>query len=122
VYAFKNTSGADKFFGIYQASEVATCIEKATAKVLRSRTGAGEPSVSPITNLEGVGDAAVGYEITIPISAQGQSATVYLDLIAARVGRAVVGFNFSNLDASIPEGPGIVQAVLGRVAEAQAPA
>jgi hypothetical protein len=122
VYAFKSTSAADKFFAGYQTSEVSTCFEKATAKVASSQAGAGEPSVSPVTDLEGVGDGAVGYEITLPLSVAGQSATLYIDLIGVRIGRAFVGFNFSNLDARIPDGPSIVQAVVARVADAQASA
>jgi hypothetical protein len=119
VYAFKNTSAAEKFLSGYQASDASTCFQKGTEKVAKSQSGAGVPSVSPVTDLEGVGDGAVGYEITIPISLAGRSATVYLDLIAVRVGRAFVGFNFSNLDGPIPDGPAIVQAVVARVAEAQ---
>ena len=122
VYAFKNTSAAETFLSGYQAPDVPTCLEKGAAKAVKSQPGAGAPSVSTVTDLEGVGDGAVGYEITIPISAAGQSATVYVDLIAVRVGRAFVGFNFSNLEAPISDGPAIVQTVVARVAAAQSSA
>jgi hypothetical protein len=117
VYAFKSVSAAEKFLDAYEASQ--TCIEKATAKAVKSNALAGEPSVSPVMGLDGVGDRALGYETTIPFSVAGQSVTIYLDTIAVRVGRAFVGFNFSNLDGPISDGPAIVRAVLGRVAAAQ---
>lgn len=83
---------------------------------------AGSPTVSPITDLPGFGDASVGYEIAVPFSDGGQASTLYLDIIAVRIGRAFVGFNFSNFDERIPNGPAIAQAVVIRVAEAQASA
>jgi hypothetical protein len=119
VYAFKKVSDAQKFIAVYQASDASTCLEKAAAKVASGQASAGEPSVSPISNLDGVGDEAVGYEITVPFSASGQTATLYIDLIAVRVGRAFVGLNFSNLNETISGGPSIVQAVVARVAAAQ---
>lgn len=119
VYSFKKISDAQNFIAVYQASDASTCLEKAAAKVASGQASAGEPTVSPVTDLEGVGDDAVGYEIQVPFSTRGQSATLYIDLIAVRVGRAFIGFNFSNLEASIPGGPLIVQGVVARVAAAQ---
>ena len=122
VYAFKKVSDAQEFTAVYQAPDASACLEKAAAKVASGQATAGEPSVSPISNLDGVGDEAVGYEITVPYSAGNQSATLYVDLIAVRVGRAFIGFNFSNLGETISGGPSIVQSVVARVAEAQASA
>lgn len=119
VYAFKNAGAAEKFLSGYEAPDAATCLEKGTEKVVKSQPGAGAPSVAPVTGLEGLGDGAVGYEITIPIELSAGSATIYLDLIAVQVGRAFVGFNFSNLDGPIPDGPTMVQTVVARVADAQ---
>lgn len=119
VYAFKNVSGAQNFIAVYQSSEASTCIEKATAKAASGQASAGQPTVSPVTDLQGVGDEAVGYEIEVPFTASGQSATLFLDLIAVRVGRAFIGFNFSNLGERIADGPTIVQSVVARVASAQ---
>lgn len=79
----------------------------------------GAPQVSPVTDFEGVADEAVGYEVTLDVSAGGQSVPLYIDFITARVGRAFVGFNFSNFGAPIPAGLAIVQSVVDRLAQAQ---
>jgi hypothetical protein len=76
--------------------------------------------VSPITDLQGVGDEAVGYEIAATFTQNGGNATLYIDFIVVQVGRAVLGFGFTNVDARIPEGPGIVTTVVQRVAAAEA--
>lgn len=119
VFAFKAESDAQEFIAVYQTSDASTCLQKAAAKLTSGQASAGEPSVSPISDLEGVGDEAVGYEITVPFSVSGQTATLFIDLIAVRVGRAVVGFNFSNVGETISGGPSIVQGVVARVAAAQ---
>lgn len=120
VYVFKDVTEATDFMANYQAPDAATCFEKGVAKVLSSQQGAGEPSVAPITDLQGVGDDAVGYEITIPLRAGGETATLYFDLVAVRVGRAFLGFNFADLFERLPEAPAIVQAAVGRVADTDA--
>ena len=122
VYAFKDAKAATKFLANYQDAEATTCIEKAAAKVARSQPSAESPTVSPVTDLEGVGDEAVGYEIALDFSAGGQTATLYIDLVAVRVGRTFIGFDFSNLGERIPDGPAIVQAVVARVQGADASA
>jgi hypothetical protein len=119
VYVFRDTIEASDFMANYQAPEAATCFEKGIAKVLSSEQGAGEPSVAPITDLQGVGDDAVGYEITIPFRASGETATLYFDLVAVRVGRAFLGFNFADLSERLPDAPAIVQAVVARVSETE---
>jgi hypothetical protein len=119
VYVFKDANAATSFLANYQAPEAATCFEKGTAKVTSSQAGAGQPTVSPVTDLQGVGDDATGYEIAIPFNVQGQTATLYIDFIAIRVGRTLLGFNFSNLNERITGGPSIVQAVVARVGQAQ---
>jgi hypothetical protein len=122
VYVFKDENAATDFLANYQTNAAVTCFEKGVEKVTSSQAGAGQPTVSPITDLQGVGDDAVGYEIALDLTANGQTGTLYIDLIAVRVGRTFLGFNFSNLFERIPDGPAIVQAVVGRVAEAQATA
>jgi hypothetical protein len=122
VYAFKDVTAASKFVANFQGDVASTCLEKSLAKTTSGRSGAGTPTLAAITDLQGVGDEAVGYESTIPFTASGETATFYLDFIAVRVGRAFVGFGFSNLGERISDGPGIVQAVVARVADAQASA
>jgi hypothetical protein len=120
VYAFKNDNAATRFIATYQGSDADACFDKAAAKVASEQPTADTPSVAPITDLQGVGDEAIGYEIVVTFSQSGQSFTLYLDIVAVRVGRAVLGFNFSNIGSRITEGPDIVNAVVERVSTAQA--
>jgi hypothetical protein len=53
--------------------------------------------------------------ITIP----GQG-TLVVDSVGVRVGRAFVGFTFTNPGATITEGPAIVTAVINRLRQAGA--
>jgi hypothetical protein len=120
VYAFKNDNAATRFIATYQGSDADACFDKAAAKVASEQPTADTPSVAPITDLQGVGDEAIGYEIVVTFSQSGQSFTLYLDIVAVRVGRAVLGFNFSNIGSRITEGPDIVNAVVERVSTAEA--
>jgi hypothetical protein len=120
VYAFPDKKTADQFVAAYKGSAATSCFDKLATEVARSRPSAGPPTVSPITDLQGVGDEAVGYEIAATFTQNGGAATLYIDFIVVRVGRAAVGFAFTNVDARIPEGPSIVTAVVQRIADAEA--
>jgi hypothetical protein len=120
VYAFPDTKSAGRFVAAYTGSAATECFDKLGAEVARSRPTAGPPTVSPITDLQGVGDEALGYEIAATFTQNGGTATLYIDFIVVRVGRAVLGFGFTNVDARIPQGPDIVTAVVQRVAAAEA--
>jgi len=120
VYAFPDKKSARKFVAAYNGSAATACFNRLGAEVARSRPTAGPPTVSPITDLQGVGDEALGYEIATTFTQNGGNATLYIDFIVVRVGRAVLGFGFTNVDARIPEGPAIVTAVVQRVAAAEA--
>ena len=119
VYAFKDTTAAGKLFANFQATDAGTCLQKSLARTQLGKRANESPTVSPITDLAGVGDESVGYELTLDVRVSGQATTAYIDFIATRAGRAFVGFGFTNLGERIPDGPSIVQAVLGRVADAQ---
>ena len=120
VYAFQNKKDASKFVSAYKGSAATTCFERLGTEVERGRPAAGPPTVSPITDLQGVGDEALGYEIATTFTQNGGEATLYIDFIVVRVGRAVLGFAFTNVDARITQGPDIVNAVVQRVAAAEA--
>jgi len=122
VYAFKDDTAAGKFLANFQGDAVATCLQKSLEKSPVGKTTEGSPTISPVTDLQGVGDEAVGHELTIQLPVRGQLTPAYIDFIGVRVGRAFIGFNFTNLGERIPEGPGVVQAVVARVSEAQASA
>ena len=120
VYAFQNKKDAGKFVSAYKGSAATACFERLGVEIERNRPAATPPTVSPITDLQGVGDEAVGYEIAATFTQNGGEATLYIDFIVVRVGRSVLGFAFTNVDARITQGPDIMNAVIQRVAAAQA--
>jgi hypothetical protein len=89
-------------------------------QVVRNQPATGPPTVSPITDLQGVGNEALGYEIAATYTQAGGTATLYIDYVVVRVGRAAMLFVFTNVDTRIPQGPDIVNAVAQRVAGAEA--
>jgi hypothetical protein len=111
VYAFKNANAATTFLANYEAPQALTCLERTFTN------SQGASTVSPVTDLQGVGDQAVGYEATTTIPVGGQQATLVVDFVIVRVGRAVLGFGFANRGERIPNGPTIVQAVVSRVVD-----
>jgi hypothetical protein len=119
VFAFPDKKSAGKFVAAYEGSAATACFDRLGEVVGRSRPTAGPPTVSPITDLQGVGDEALGYEIAATFTQNGGT-TLYIDFIVVRVGRAVLGFAFTNVAARIPQGPDIVTAVVQRVATAEA--
>jgi hypothetical protein len=118
AYAFKDVAAADSYLGAYRGSSVPTCFMQALQRAVKGSLNGltGTINVAPLTNLAGLGDAEVGYSLTLTISAQGQQETLYDDLVAVRVGRAFLGFNFQNLGAELPTGPAIIRATTSRVA------
>ena len=120
LYAFPDKQSAGKFVSAFKGSTATACFEKLGADIAQQRPTAGPPTVSPITDLQGVGDEALGYEIAATFTQNGGTATLYIDFVVVRVGRAPLIFAFTNVDARIPEGPGIVTAVVQRVAAAEA--
>jgi hypothetical protein len=120
VYAFSNKKAAGKFVSVFSGPASTTCFETLGAEVARNRPTVGTPTVEPITDLQGVGDEAPGYEITITYTQSGGTATYYIDFVFVRVGRAALGFVFANVGARIPQGRDIMSAVVQRVAAAEA--
>jgi hypothetical protein len=113
VYAFKTVKSAQQYLAPYAASSGATCFQDGFKKAVGSQ---GQVTVAPITDLQGVGDQSVGYEASITVTSQnGQPLHVIGDIIGVRVGRAFVGFDFSNNDVRLPQGVAMVQAVIARL-------
>jgi hypothetical protein len=119
VYVFADKKSAGKFVSAYKGSAATACFNRLGTEVVRNRPVAAPPSVAPITDLQGVGDEATGYEIATTFTQNGGNATLYIDFIVVRVGRAALGFAFTNVDARITQGPDIVNAVVQRVAAAE---
>jgi hypothetical protein len=120
VFAFDKAKAAGRFVGVFEGSGATACFEKLGEQIVRNQPATGPPTVSPITDLQGVGNEALGYEIAATYTQAGGTATLYIDYIAVRVGRAAMLFVFTNVDARIPQGRDIVSAVVQRVAAAEA--
>jgi hypothetical protein len=119
VYVFKDSSAASKFVANFQGDVAMTCLEKSIERSPVGRSADEPPTISPIADLQGVGDEAVGYQMTLTLTIDGEQGTAYIDFVVVRAGRAFVGFGFTNVGEPLPDGPDIVQAVVARVAEAQ---
>jgi hypothetical protein len=116
VYALKSVKAAQQYIAPFQASNAGTCFAQVLTKASKS---GGQATATPITDLQGVGDASVGYELSFNVTDQnGQPVHLIADVIAVRVGRALVGFDFLNTDVRIPTGAAIVQAVVSRLTSA----
>lgn len=113
VNAFKDVKSASQNVAAYKAGSALTCYQDAYKKASR---GQGQLTLTPITDLQGIGDDHAGYEASITVASQtGQPIHVIADIIVVRVGRAVVGFNLANDDVRLPQGPAIVNAVVARL-------
>ncbi len=114
VYAFKSTAAATRYVTPVLGGSAVQCLQTLLAHEL-----GGQGQVGPFAPLSGVqgGDQRAGYESVITIPGQG---TLVVDEVGVRVGRAFVGFTFTNPSATIPEGPAIVNAVVNRLTHAGA--
>jgi len=119
VYAFQNKKAAGQFVSVFKGSAATACFERLGTEIERNQPATTPPTVSPITDLQGVGDEALGYEIAATYTQNGGEATLYIDYIAVRVGRAVTIFVFASVGARITQGSDIVNAVVQRVAAAE---
>lgn len=113
VYTFKTAAAVNKYLVPFQASSAPSCLQKSLQKQLGSQdqVSAGQA----ISNLQGIGDTAVGYEFRVQATVQTSQMTYIFDVIGVRIGRAFIGFTFTNPNVSIPQGPAIVNAVISRV-------
>jgi hypothetical protein len=65
----------------------------------------------------GVEGSGAGYTVYITLESNGEEFTLATDLVVVRVGRAITSFAAENLDEPIPEGPDILDIVIGRLQE-----
>jgi hypothetical protein len=113
VLAFKNPAAASRYAAVFATSDASECLRASVERQIGSQV---TTTVSPITDLGSLGDARLGYEIVVKGSdSTGQPLSLLADVVLVRVGRAVVGFDFLNLNARLPQGPDIVNAVVNRL-------
>jgi len=98
VTVFKSARGAKRAYAAYAAPQSAECFRLTYEEIFLEQLD--DPDASVDISVDeydpDLGDAAVGYEIEIQASAQGESNTFYIDIEVARVGRAIEGFAFFN--------------------------
>jgi hypothetical protein len=117
VYAFKDAASADRFLSVYKATDAQTCLTTATKKAVGR--AAVRVTAAPVANLQGVGDDNAGWEATLQATDRaGNPVTVVFDVVAVRVGRAFVGFDFSNQGGPLGQARPVIAAVVQRVAAA----
>ncbi len=89
TYVFANNGDATRALDSYVSGSAQTCIASSTAASLQRSgytTTAPHTSVAPV---HGIGQAAVGAEVTIPASLRGRPFTFRLDSTLVRAGRVV---------------------------------
>jgi hypothetical protein len=60
VYAFESAKAAGEFVAAYEGSAANACFQRLAEEVAKDRPVTGPPTVSPITDLQGVGDESLG--------------------------------------------------------------
>jgi hypothetical protein len=115
VYAFKTAAAASTYLGAFQAPTGSDCFQGLIQRAGTSTGAQPQVNVGPLTNLQSLGNQAVGYEGTLKLTAQNQTLTVVIDEIVVRVGRSLVVFQFGSPDQQIAQGPTIVRSVLTRL-------
>ena len=117
VYALKSTGAASKAVTALKTAPALSCLALVAAKGGGPQTRADVADIG--SALPGAGDDQLGYEVTLHATDQsGRPVTALLDIVLARVGRAVIGFDFANQDTRLPQARAIVNAVVNRVANA----
>jgi hypothetical protein len=114
VYAFASAVGAHRYLAAYEASTASACLQL----VLTEAVGASASvTIAPLTTqLAGLGDESAGYEGTVQgTNSGGQTVALVADIVAVRVGRAVIVFEFLSANEQITAGPTIVNTVVKRL-------
>lgn len=104
---------------------VSTEAERAIAEdpnFTESGAEVGELSIQPLS-VGAIGDDTAAFQISIPVSVQGQDVTVYLDVVLARVGRVLISAQVTSFMEPFPTADfeGFVSSAVDRIdAEAAA--
>lgn len=119
VYVFPKAAQAIAYLKPYQATSAGTCLQQGVAKAVQKVAGA-KVQVQQLdlsTALKaGTLDDAVGYEIlaTLPQSG-GSPVQVVFVVVAVRMGRAVVGYQFEDQNQPLSEIDTLIDATLTRL-------
>jgi hypothetical protein len=114
VWVFPTIKAAKQFFEVFTSEAAVECLQ-ASGDAAAEANGFDGATVEEL-ELPRVGDARVGYAVLVgdgdPLN------TVYSEQVLVRVGRAATGFTAENLGSSLPQGPDLLDAVVGRLERA----
>jgi hypothetical protein len=117
VYAFKTADAATKYFASILASNLPACLPPAYQRQLGSQGQVG-PATTIATVPPTLGDQSAGYQMVVTVPGQG---TLVLEILAMRVGRAFVGFTFTNPSQPLPLASSFISPVEARLSVATGP-
>ncbi len=124
VVVLASSKQAKGWLGPYREPDAATCLEAVVKEAFMTGYQAVRVYVAPIDDTPRGADDAVGFEVEITAtsvpSAQEPAQTVVIvyDVLIARVGRALANFTFMNQTDPLPEQGELVDAVIGRLQDA----
>ena len=125
VVVLPNAKQAKGWLGPYRDPDASTCLEEVVKKAF-TRTGIQgvRVYVAPIDDTPRGADDAAGFEIQITATTSptpqqpSQTVVIVYDVLVARVGRALANFTFMNPTDPLPEQGELVDAVIGRLQDA----
>jgi hypothetical protein len=125
VVVLKKAKLAKQYLEIYRDPNTAVCLEAMMKEAFSIPSiASARVYVTPTETTPRGADEAVGFQIqvtatTVPTAQKpAETAEINLDLLIARVGRALTNFTFSNLDEPLPEQGEFVDSVIGRLQDA----
>lgn len=113
VFVGKAVAAAQTFATAYGGPEGQACVRAVVDKI--AQRASGTATVTPLADVAGSGDEALGYQFLIAAPNHGVTVTGVYDLVVVRIGRAVIGFQFQNAILALPDRPSIVNAVVTRL-------
>ena len=125
VVVLANAKLAKGYLAPYREPDAATCLETVVKDAFTQPGIQGaRVYVTPIDSTPRGADDAVGFEVEItatstPTAQQpSQIVVIVYDVLVARVGRALTNFTFMNVTDPLPEQDELVDAVIGRLEDA----
>jgi hypothetical protein len=89
AYVFHRPAAADKHYGALAKPAYASCLMRGfTGLLTKAGYTIGSTATASLT-LDAVGDERTGTRLTIPVSRQGVDASILLDVVVVRSGRAL---------------------------------
>ncbi|MGH8983709.1 MAG: hypothetical protein ACRDY6_07515 [Acidimicrobiia bacterium] len=108
VIVFPKAKGAKRYLKPFETDGEAC---------LRGRGGTAPGALDVQVQELDVQGSGVGYTVLVTVESNGEQRTQAVDIVVVRVGRAITNFAAENVDEPLPEGPDILDAVLGRLQE-----